>query len=210
MSSLSLRDIWRKCLDTPADAEVWEEFLHRTYPVLSRIARNVAAASGIDRREDIDDLLQEICAKISHPSFLRSFRLPADDTQAELYFRATAANAARDSLKTRFATKRGERVTFSMENHLAELVDEFAVSSIQRQILIREIDELLEATTAERSIFWLYYRQGLTSKEIAAVPAIGLSAKGVESALQRMTSAVRTRLKIARADRTGSGSNSAG
>jgi RNA polymerase sigma-70 factor (ECF subfamily) len=39
----------------------------------------------------------------------------------------------------------------------------------------------------DRVMFWLYYRQGYTAEEIARLPAIGLTAKGVESALRRVT-----------------------
>jgi len=39
----------------------------------------------------------------------------------------------------------------------------------------------------DRALFWLYYRQGLTAGEIAALPSAGLTAKGVESALRRVT-----------------------
>lgn len=206
MCRLSLRDIWRKCLDSPADDEVWQELLDRVYPVLLRIARNVAHNSGLDRPEDIDDLVQEICLKISHPSSLRAIRLPSDDKQADRYFHATAANAARDALKTRFACKRGEHVTISMEDHLTELADSIAAPAIERDILFRQIDELLEAATGERAIFWLYFREGLTSKEIASIPAVGLTSKGVESALQRMTTSLRNRLKATCVDRAEDGS----
>jgi len=209
MCRLSLRDIWRKCLDTPADDEVWQELLDRIHPVLLRIARNVAHSSGLDRPEDIDDLVQEICLKISHPSSLRAIRLPSDDKQADRYFRATAANAARDALKTRFACKRGEHVTISMEDHLTELADSVAAPAIEREILFRQIDELLEANASERAIFWLYFREGLTSKEIASIPAVGLTSKGVESALQRMTSSLRNRLNPSGETKASGGSSGA-
>ncbi len=210
MCRLSLREIWRKCLDKPADEEVWHELIDRIYPVIGRIARNVAYNSGIDRPEDIDDLVQDIWAKISDPTALRTIRLPEEDAEAEKYFHATAANAARDALKTRFAGKRGARLTVSIEDHFAELADSFAVPAIEREILFRQIDELLEAATNERTIFWLYYRQGLTSKEIAAIPAIQLSSKGVESSLKRMGSSVKQRLKIRSAPQVADRSGGAG
>jgi RNA polymerase sigma-70 factor (ECF subfamily) len=210
MCRLSLRDIWRKCLDSPADDEVWQELLTRIHPVLLRIARNVAHSSGLDRPEDIDDLVQEICLKISHPASLRSIRLPSDDKQADRYFHATAANAARDALKTRFACKRGEHVTISMEDHLTELADSIAAPAIEREILFRQIDERLQATASERAIFWLYFREGFTSKEIASIPAVGLTSKGVESALQRMTASLRNRLNPSAESKAGDGSSGAG
>jgi RNA polymerase sigma-70 factor (ECF subfamily) len=50
----------------------------------------------------------------------------------------------------------------------------------------------------DRRIFWLYFRSGLTASAIASLPTIGLSTKGVESTLLRLTKQVRERLTGAR------------
>jgi RNA polymerase sigma-70 factor (ECF subfamily) len=46
----------------------------------------------------------------------------------------------------------------------------------------------------DRNLFWLYYLQGLTAEEIAELPGIGLTCKGVESALRRVTRCLRGEL----------------
>ena len=53
--------------------------------------------------------------------------------------------------------------------------------------------EVCSGTNArrDRRIFWLYYRSGLTSKAIAALPQIGLQQKGVESLLLRLCRCIR-------------------
>jgi DNA-directed RNA polymerase specialized sigma24 family protein len=43
-------------------------------------------------------------------------------------------------------------------------------------------------------IFWLYYKRGLTTKEIAGLPFINLSVKGVESTLHRLVQLLRSQL----------------
>jgi hypothetical protein len=43
-------------------------------------------------------------------------------------------------------------------------------------------------------IFWLYFRQGMSTREIASLPGIGLGAKGVGSVIERMKSAVRQQI----------------
>jgi DNA-directed RNA polymerase specialized sigma24 family protein len=78
-------------------------------------------------------------------------------------------------------------------------------SEIQRAVLFSELDHKLRSatgTTAERdrTIFWLYYLQGLTADEIAGLPASGLSAKGVESALRRITTWLRKELEPIKPD----------
>ena len=45
-----------------------------------------------------------------------------------------------------------------------------------------------------REIFWLHYRAGLSARAIADLPEIGLTAKGVESVIMRVTKELRERL----------------
>jgi RNA polymerase sigma-70 factor, ECF subfamily len=61
----------------------------------------------------------------------------------------------------------------------------------------------LETKDRDRTIFWLYYRQGMTAKEITGLPGIGLSLKGVESALHRLVKLVRDHLVEVRPGKTG-------
>jgi hypothetical protein len=77
-----------------------------------------------------------------------------------------------------------------------------AQDTMEREILLKEIDDCLKACSEgpdqERDclIFWLYYRQGLSAKGIASLPTVGLTAKGVESAIFRLTRLVREKLVI--------------
>ena len=62
--------------------------------------------------------------------------------------------------------------------------------------LFAQLDQMLRSapktvSERDRALFWLYYRQGYTAEEIARVPATGLTAKGVESALRRVTTWLR-------------------
>ena len=63
---------------------------------------------------------------------------------------------------------------------------------MQRSALLAQLDDkLLSAPEIvgerDRAFFWLYYREGFTAEEIAGLPDAGLTAKGVESALRRIT-----------------------
>ena len=40
-------------------------------------------------------------------------------------------------------------------------------------------------------IFWLYFRQGMSTKEIASLPGMGLRAKGVGSVIERLKQHIR-------------------
>jgi RNA polymerase sigma-70 factor (ECF subfamily) len=54
----------------------------------------------------------------------------------------------------------------------------------------------------DRALFWLYYRQGFTAEEIAGMTAIGLTAKGVESALRRVTIWLRGEIKRQKSEKS--------
>src|SRR5262249_52999088 len=66
--------------------------------------------------------------------------------------------------------------------------------------LLNQIDEHLKRHLTgadqerDRTIFWLYFQQGMSSKEIASLPTIGLGAKGVGSVIERLKHCVREQI----------------
>ena len=75
-----------------------------------------------------------------------------------------------------------------------------AAEAFERQRLVQQVADCLAATVtgaqSERDsrIFWLYYRIGLSATEIAALPTLDLTTKGVESTILRLTRLVRQQL----------------
>jgi DNA-directed RNA polymerase specialized sigma subunit len=65
---------------------------------------------------------------------------------------------------------------------------------------LKEIDEHLQRCLTgtdqqrDRTIFWLYFRQGMSTKEIASLPTIGLGAKGVGSVIERLKHSIRNQI----------------
>jgi RNA polymerase sigma-70 factor (ECF subfamily) len=63
-----------------------------------------------------------------------------------------------------------------------------------------EIDEHLKRSLSgsdqerDRMIFWLYFRQGMSTKEIASLPTIGLGTKGVGSVIDRLKHSIREQI----------------
>jgi RNA polymerase sigma-70 factor (ECF subfamily) len=205
----SLRILWRRCSEEPDNSAAWEEFLTFAQQKILRIAGRVAIMSGIRDWADIEDIFQEICLKISRQSVKLPSYVLDDDAGAEAYLTVVAVNAARDIMRLRFAEKRGARVTDAIEDHAGELTAALEDEDLSRQVLLGELDDLLEATPRDRSIFWLYYRQGFTVDEISRIPAMGLGHKGVGSLLRRMTHTLRERVRTRRAN-SGGGSGAEG
>lgn len=143
------------------------------------------------RRDEIDDLVQECFVKLGT---LQEGPLRDTDSfeneQAVLgYLKTLALNTVRDHLRKQTAEKRGAARTIAFEDRMHEIAGGLGANPDQ-SLLFSQIDDSLRADARDRAIFWLYYKQGLTTKEIAQIPAFGLSQKGVESALRRLTEAV--------------------
>ncbi len=74
------------------------------------------------------------------------------------------------------------------------------------KVFLNEIDEHLKHCLTgadqerDRMIFWLYFRQGMSTKEIASLPTIGLGAKGVGSVIERLKDAIRKQIVESRLD----------
>jgi hypothetical protein len=68
-----------------------------------------------------------------------------------------------------------------------------ASGDMDRRMIARDIDDFLRkhATERDRQIFWFYYVNGMTAKEIASLPSIDLTPKGVESVLKHLGSLIR-------------------
>jgi hypothetical protein len=81
-----------------------------------------------------------------------------------------------------------------------------AREKIAFEIFLKEIDDRLKRALTgpdqerDRTIFWLYFRQGMSTKEIASLPAMGLGLKGVGSVLERVKHCIREQILRARGD----------
>ncbi len=122
-----------------------------------------------------------------------------NEIAAIAYFKMLAANSAKDYFRSRGAEKRGIAVTTSVDDRLAELISGPS-ASLDRQVLFTQIDRALDCESTSRTIFWLYYRQGLTVNEIAEIPMFQLKAKGVESLIRRLTLAVKEKINPSKSE----------
>lgn len=190
-AAMGLREQWLQCAANPGCTDLMGRLMERLRPMFRQMARRAGARWGVRDSGEIDDLQQDICLKISQQFRSISSRIPKEEAAAELYCRAVAANAAHDSLRARFAAKRRAPFTVTLQDELTGSTQE----SADREILLAQLETLLDGSKRDRTVFWLYYRQGFTAKEIAAVPALGLTNKGVESLIHRMTAVLRQRME---------------
>jgi RNA polymerase sigma-70 factor, ECF subfamily len=197
-----VNELARACAHS-ADTAEWGEFLGRCAPVAALVAARVAriwqrtASSAV-----VDDIVQEVFVKLCEQErrILREFKPKGDDSFLAL-LRVITASVANDYFRRQYSEKRGGKVvTMLLDEEPSSMVAAHNDQDAQRAVLFNELDRKLRSAsgaTAERdrAIFWLYYLQGLTADEIASLPGSELSAKGVESALRRVTAWLRKELE---------------
>jgi RNA polymerase sigma-70 factor (ECF subfamily) len=189
-----LLPLLQRCLDSGGERS-WESFIHAAQPLLvSGVVRALGGWSAA-KREQIDDLVQESFVRLCANDFraLRSFR--SEDAYAFCaYLRTVAASVATDHLRSASAQKHaaGERAVSLQALTREPASGDDAIAAIERNMLLELIARCLESQTKrDRTIFWLYHRQGLTPKAISALETFALAQRGVETILYRVTGAVR-------------------
>lgn len=162
------------------------------------IVRVLARASGTSEVAELADLEQDVWARLLRRDgeALRGLR-GREDSVVRAFLSAVALNVARDARR-----RVGARPDMGCGNSAAletllddpdhDPEDRAAERERHRQILdvarreIRDERDLL--------IFQLYYRDGASAPEIAALPGLGLTTKGVETVIHRITGRVRRRM----------------
>jgi RNA polymerase sigma-70 factor (ECF subfamily) len=190
-----------------SDAVAWEEFIRRFHPLIASIVIRVARHWGESSRHVIDDLIQDTYLKLCSDRANLSGRFTSGHKDAAFgYIKVLTANLVHDHFKASHSQKRDCAVTTSIDTPAGARQLEGATpplaGTLERTVLLQEIDSCLQIISPgsegrrDRLIFWLYYRVGLPASAIAALPAIGLTTKGVESTLMRLTKQVRQRLVL--------------
>jgi len=186
------------------DAAEWREFLRRCAPLVSLVAVRVCRM-WMNRTQPamVDDIVQEVFLKLCEQDrrILRSFEPRGEDSFLGL-LRIVTTSVGNDYFRRHNSAKRGGKVvTMSLEDDSGPSTATGArqTARTEQTVLLAQLDHKLaeapgELAGRDREIFWLYYRQGFTAEEIAALPATGLTAKGVESALRRIAGWLRSQL----------------
>ena len=163
-----------------------------------------ASLWGEPSRALVEDLIQVTYLKLWEGGcrLLRDFAV--EKPEAILgYLKKTAANATHDYFKHgRSQTSGGDHLHVSTADVDPEAGREGYGSEekIEFGVFLEEIDGYLRRCLTgpdaerDRMIFWLYFRQGMSTKEIAALPGIGLGTKGVGSVIERLKQGIREQI----------------
>jgi RNA polymerase sigma-70 factor (ECF subfamily) len=202
-SSLSLTEIVCLCADEGGD-EAWQEFVSRVKRPISLTIIRTASRWGQPSRSLIEDLVQVTYLKLWEGGccLLRDFAMQRPDAILG-YLKKTAANATHDYFKHGHSQSSGGDEPHVSTSDVDPQAGDQSHGSEQRMtfgIFLDEIDAYLKRCSAapdqerDRMIFWLYFRQGMSAKEIASLPTIGLGAKGVGSVIERLKHGIRKQI----------------
>jgi RNA polymerase sigma-70 factor (ECF subfamily) len=191
-----VNDLAKACARS-ADAAEWDEFVRLCRPLATLVAFRISRQwVNSTSSTAVDDIVQEIFVKLCEQKrrILREFEPRGEDSFLGL-LRIVSASVANDYFRRLRSAKRGGKV---VTTPLVEDGTQMPVASgrqsaeMQRSVLFAQLDQKLRSAPEiigerDRSFFWLYYLQGLTAEEIARMFPAGLTAKGVESALRRVS-----------------------
>ena len=172
-------------------------------PISSIIART-AAPWGKPSRYLVEDLVQVTYLKLweGGRTLLRDFAQQCPEGILG-YLKKIAANATHDYFKHGHSQSSGgdePHVSTSDVDPEAGTEVHGSEDRIAFQLFLGEIDEHLKRCLTgpdrerDRTIFWLYFRQGMSTREIALLPGIGLGTKGVGSVIERMKHSIRDQI----------------
>jgi RNA polymerase sigma-70 factor (ECF subfamily) len=209
-------DLIRACAESDHTTP-WRAFVHLYQRPISISVLRTLRRWGISAPDIVEDLVQETYLKLCHDRCRKLLRFALEHPHAvNGYIKTVATNVAHDYIKSQRTQKRGSGEVDQFSGHAdpeAKREGSGGEHSIRAAVLMREIDECLAKCTKgtaqarDRLIFWLHYQQGMTATAIAALPAVALSTKGVESAIFRLTREVRARM-TAKTGQPGSRSDS--
>jgi RNA polymerase sigma-70 factor (ECF subfamily) len=193
---LGSAELIAECVATE-QAAAWHEFVRRFQPLIAGVVARTAGRWGPVTTAVVDDLVQETYVKLCIEEFRRLREFESRHENAIYgYLKSVAYTVTLDHFKVHYAVKRGARWRSSsdFESSLRGAGQE---SSVESKILLRELEEIAGHAAegqGDRLVFDLYFRQGYTTRKIAKIPALGLSQKGVESCLRRLTERVKKKV----------------
>ena len=189
---MAIRDALKACLEG-GSADDWERLIAQLHPLVVGVVVHTARRIGLGEADIIDDLVQEVLFKVFKEEKASLARLQDDDTALFRFVKVMASNVVFDHGKHLGAAKRDRAREVSLEDAAGERISSRSGGPDTFGVDIERVFRSEQVSERDRTVFWLYFRQGYSAKEISAMP-FSLGTKGVESCLMRLVSLLRVRL----------------
>jgi RNA polymerase sigma-70 factor, ECF subfamily len=193
----SIRDLLHLCLSSDGE-EQWREFVRRTQPLIASVIINTVRRWKTPAPSLVDDLIQDTYVKL-FANDKKALRVAKNEHENTIfgYLKVIASNVVRDHFRQ--PANKADEIEISDAVFPPGPRDRERLEFLQKKEQIKRILETLSVSeTYDRDvgIFWFFYEQGYTAKEISLLPAVGLTVKGVEAVLFRVARFVREKLEL--------------
>jgi len=189
---IPIRDLLHLCLGSD-DQELWRNFVRRTQPLIASVIINTIRRWQEPSPSLVDDLIQDTFLKLftNERKALRSIKNEYENTIFG-YLKVVASNVVRDHFRQTENKVEEIELADPVLPPTPDGLDRVEFARLKDKIQTR-LQSLSSSETYRRdeTIFWMYYEQGYTAKEISFLPSVGLTVKGVESTLLRLTRFIR-------------------
>jgi RNA polymerase sigma-70 factor (ECF subfamily) len=192
---IPIRELLQLCLDTDAE-EHWREFVRRTQPLIASVIINTVRRWKQPAPSLVDDLIQNTYVKLldNDRKALRSIKNEYENAIFG-FLKVVASNVVQDHFRKPINKADEVEVSDAVlppghdERERLEFSDK--KKEVQKILATLSSSETYERDVA---IFWFFYEQGYTAKEISLLPNVGLTVKGVEAVTLRLSRYLRERL----------------
>ena len=193
----SIRDLLQLCLSSD-EQEQWGEFVRRTQPLIASVIINTVRRWKTPAPSLVDDLIQDTYVKLfaNDKKALRAIKNEYENTIFG-YLKVIASNVVRDHFRQ--PVNKTDEIELSDAALPPGPQDRERLEFLHKKEEIKGILETLSASETyhrDVAIFWLFYEQGYTAKEISLLPGFGLTVKGVEAVLFRLARHARESLGL--------------
>jgi RNA polymerase sigma-70 factor, ECF subfamily len=215
--ALSDEELVRECAEGSRKGhsceEAWTEFRRRFHRLIAGVVIKAFRVWSGNLQSGYEDLIQDTYLKLwNNDCSLLVGCKPRHPDAFRGFLKTVAANVVYDHFRAEHADKRNVASTVELNESVNQIQSGYGhQDTVDMDLFFDGVDRVLRqrgngpTEQKERTIFWLYYRQGFTAKQIASIPAMNLSVKGVESVIYRLTAFVRKALGFDQSDGASTG-----
>jgi RNA polymerase sigma factor (sigma-70 family) len=199
---IPIRELLQLCLSTDAEQH-WREFVRRTQPLIANVIINTVRRWKQPAPSLVDDLIQETHLKLfdKDKKALRTIRNEHENAIFG-FLKVVASNVVQDHFRK--PINKADEVEVNDAVLPPEPGERERLEFSDKKEEVRKILATLSSSETygrDVAIFWFFYEQGYTAKEISLMPHLGLTVKGVEAVILRLTRYVREKLGIEKAEK---------
>lgn len=187
-----IRELLNLCLSSD-DQELWQDLVRRTQPLIASVIINTIRRWQEPAPSLVDDLIQNTYLKLfaNDRKALRSLKNEYENTIFG-YLKVVASNVVRDYFRRPESRVEEVELADPVLPPTPDGMDRIEFRRMKEQLQVR-LEKFASSPTYQRdvAIFWFYYEQGYTAKEISMLPNVNLTVKGTEAVLKRLTDFLR-------------------